>query len=298
MEKPTIVCFGEVLWDLLPTGKVAGGAPMNVAYHAKQLGINAQMISSVGQDEAGEALLQFLSEKGIPVHLIQKNGSFPTGVVHVQLDEKGGASYEIVEGVAWDHIQLNTSMLEAVNKADAIVFGSLACRSLVSRATLFALLEAAPLRVFDVNFREPFFSKAAIEALLSKADIVKTNEDELAIMAEWYGIDKDIETATAYIKALFHLQKVIVTRGGEGAHCLDEVGHFANGGFPVKVKDTVGSGDSFLAGFLSKMLTGENTQDSLQFACAVGALVATKSGGTPTIDEQMVLQFMEHKGLR
>jgi len=293
MQNSSIICFGEVLWDMLPTGKVAGGAPMNVAHHAQQLGLPSTMISSVGQDELGEELIQFLKGKGIPTRWIQHSERYPTSSVQVHLDEKGSASYEIVENVAWDDIQLEESMLASVKAASAIVFGSLATRTATTRETLQSLLEVAPLRVFDVNLRAPFYHPAGIEALLQQADIVKTNDEELDLLADWYGQARDLDSMTKFVLDKFELQKIIVTRGGAGAMCRDEQGLHSHSGFPVTVKDTVGSGDSFLAAFLSKMLQGKSTVDCLAFACAVGALVATKSGGTPAINSQMVFDFMK-----
>ncbi len=293
MPNPSIVCFGEVLWDMLPTGKVAGGAPMNVAHHAQQLGLPSTMISSVGEDELGEELIQFLKGKGIPTRWIQQSKNYPTSSVQVHLDEKGSASYEIVEGVAWDDIQLEASMLARVKAASAIVFGSLATRTVTTKETLLSLLAVAPLRVFDINLRAPFYSPAAIEALLKQSDIVKTNDEELDLLADWYGQARNLDDMTKFVRDKFELQKIIVTRGGEGAMCRDEQGLHSHSGFPVTVKDTVGSGDSFLAAFLSQMLAGKSTVDCLAFACAVGALVATKSGGTPAINSQMVLDFMK-----
>ena len=297
MKQASIICFGEVLWDLLPSGKVAGGAPMNVAHHAKQLGAQSIMISSVGKDSLGDDLIGFLSEKEIPTHLVQRSETLPTSVVKVHLDEKGSASYEIVEGVAWDDIQLTEAMQSAVEAADALVFGSLVTRGETSRASLQDLLQRAKLRVFDVNLRAPHYSAASIEALLQHADVVKTNDEELELLAEWFGQSGDMPSLTQYLLDQFELQKVIVTRGSNGAACRDHLGWHEHPGYPVKVKDTVGSGDSFLAGFITSMLKGDSTEDCLAFACAVGALVATHSGGTPMVSPEMVRAFQQEKEL-
>lgn len=295
MKQPSIICFGEVLWDMLPSGKVAGGAPMNVAHHAKQLGAQSTMISSVGQDALGDGLIEFLEGKEIPTHLVQRSESLPTSVVKVHLDEKGAASYEIVEGVAWDDIQLTPDMQSAVEAADALVFGSLVTRGETSRASLLDLLQSAKLRIFDVNLRAPHYSPASIEALLRQADVIKTNDEELELLAEWFGQSKDMPSMSQYLLDQFELQKVIVTRGSNGAACRDHTGWHEHAGYPVKVQDTVGSGDSFLAGFLTSMLLGKSTLDCLDFGCAVGALVATHSGGTPQISPEMVEAFQKER---
>ena len=187
--KSNIVCFGEILWDLLPTGKVAGGAPMNVAFHANQLGIAAQMISKVGKDDLGKDLIDLLNQKGVDTSLVQTDDTYPTGTVKVTLDAKGSPSYEIVAPVAWDFIHANTANKTAVQTADAFVFGSLAARNETTRNTLLELLKLAKLKVFDVNLRSPFYTKPLLTQLLHQADIVKMNDEELEIIGGWLDIN-------------------------------------------------------------------------------------------------------------
>lgn len=283
---PLIVCFGEVLWDLLPSGKIAGGAPMNVAYHANQLGIHSQMISKIGNDDLGKALLNFLNKKGVATNLVQTDYTFPTGIVNVKLDEKGSPSYEIVAPVAWDYIHTNMDNKKAVQNADAFVFGSLAARNETTKKTLFELLKLAKLKVFDVNLRQPFFSKDILLELLSQADIVKMNDEELEIIGEWLDIQGTEANKAMQIKNHFNWQSLIVTRGAEGAWLFNKDGMNSSAGVKIKVQDTIGSGDSFLAAFLSKFLQGEALEKCLQFASATGAYIATQKGGTPEFSEE------------
>lgn len=288
MPKPTIICFGEVLWDVLPTGRIAGGAPMNVAYHINQLGMQSKIISSIGDDDLGKELIRFLESKGVSTDLIQTDNTFPTGIVNVMLDSGGYPSYEIVSPVAWDYIRPDDKVKDLVNGSDALVFGSLACRTERNKRTLFEYLEVAPVRVLDVNLRAPFYSQPLIEALLAKADIVKMNDEELALIAGWQNAGSDEKEQLGVIKNKFGIDVLILTKGKDGAACLDESGYHEQPAFPVKVKDTIGSGDSFFAAFLSKYLRGENIRECLAFAGAVGALVATKAGGTPEIGLQEI----------
>ncbi len=283
MPNPTLICFGEILWDMLPSGPVAGGAPLNVTFHANQFGLKAKLISSIGADALGEGLSQFMANLGIPLDLIQTDPQLPTGTVNVTLSAGGSPSYEIVSPVAWDNIQPDTDAAAAVKNADALVFGSLACRTAQNKNTLLQYLDHARLRVFDVNLRSPFFSQALIEELLGKADMVKMNDEELALIAGWHGIVGDEKTQLQRLQAKFGVKLFILTRGKDGAACLDDSGFWEHRGFRVTVQDTIGSGDSFLAAFLSKYLNGEPIHNCLAFAGAVGALVATKKGGTPQI---------------
>lgn len=279
----SIACFGEVLWDLLPSGKVAGGAPMNVAYHLNNLGLEARMISCVGDDELGHELLQFLREKGVSTQWVQTDPARPTGTVNVLLDEGGSPQYEIVQPVAWDYISLSDDVMHAVATAKALVFGSLACRTETSRQTLLALLEHVPLRVFDINLRKPFYNKELLELLLEKANIVKMNDIELDILSAWYGFGGDEQGPMRALRDRFSLDMLVVTKGGRGAACLSERGLTEVSGISIQVKDTIGAGDAFLAGFLSQFISGAPERDCLRFANALGATVATYSGGTPVV---------------
>ncbi|MCB9302853.1 MAG: carbohydrate kinase [Lewinellaceae bacterium] len=295
MEQPTIICFGEVLWDLLPTGRIAGGAPMNVAFHVNQMGMQSKMISSIGDDDLGKELKRFMENKGISTDLIQTDNTFPTGIVNVILDNGGYPSYEIVSPVAWDYIRPDDKAKDLVKSADALVFGSLACRTERNKRTLFEYLELAPIRILDVNLRAPFYSQPLIESLLEKADIVKMNDEELALIAGWQGLDGEERSQLEFLKNKFGLDVLILTKGKDGAVCLDETGYYEQPAFPVVVKDTIGSGDSFLAAFLSKYLKNEHTRQCLIFAGAVGALVATKAGGTPEVTPQEILAMIGSK---
>lgn len=295
MSKPTIICFGEILWDVLPDRRIAGGAPMNVAFHVNQLGMRSKMISSVGDDELGKELIRFLENKGVSTSLIQTDPTFPTGIVNVVLDNGGSPSYEIVSPVAWDHIRPDDKTKDVVKSADALVFGSLACRTEQNRSTLLEYLELAPIRILDVNLRAPFYSQPLIESLLAKADIVKMNDEELALIAGWQNAAGDEKTQMGIIRDKFGLDALILTKGRNGAACLGESGYHEHPGFRVKVQDTIGSGDSFLAAFLSKFLKGEASLDCLAFAGAVGALVATKAGGTPELAAGEIHSLMASK---
>lgn len=292
MSKKNIVCFGEVLWDLLPTGKIAGGAPMNVAVHANQLGLDATMISAVGDDELGEGITSFLSSRGLSVSTIQKN-EYQTGIVEVTLDEKGSPSYEIIKPVAWDFIRLTENEKKTVKEADALVFGSLALRNEVSKNTLFALQAEAKLKILDINLRKPFYTPELADELFKVADVVKVNDEELEMICAWYGQTGDETTNAKFLKERYQLKGIIVTRGGNGAFFIGEDDEIAeHQGFKVTVNDTIGSGDSFLASFITKWLNGETPAEALKFACAVGAFVATQKGATPVISEQDILQLM------
>ena len=286
---PTITCFGEVLWDVLPTSKQPGGAPMNVAADLRNFGLNAQMISRVGSDDLGRELRQFLEQKGIPTEWVQVEQTYQTGVAKANISDSSEVTYEIVQPVAWDYIQVAPGLPDVVRQSDLFVYGSLAARSPQSHETLRTLLSVAQQKVFDVNLRAPHYERATVEELLHQADIAKLNEHELLELSGWYGEDNDPHRAMHQLRDRFELDKLIVTMGEQGAVLLDKAGLHSQIGFPVNVADTIGSGDAFLAAFLYKTLQGESPQKTLEFACATGAYVATQRGATPTFTEALIV---------
>lgn len=295
MSKVKISCFGEILWDIFPKKKIVGGAPLNVACHLQNLGILTSLISQVGDDELGVKLLGFLYDRGVITDFIETSKAFPTGTVDVSFDDKGSPQYEITAPAAWDYISMNNKKLDAVNEVDALVFGSLACRSERSKESLLTLAKAATFKVFDVNLRSPFYTKETIETLLSLADLVKLSDEELSIIAAWYLADFDDQSALRFLKERFELETIVLTKGKQGAICLNGNKVYSQTSFPVQLMDTVGSGDAFLAAFLSKIFERKTLSSCLEFACAMGALVASQQGGTPIIKEQVITQFIKNQ---
>ncbi|WP_026260840.1 carbohydrate kinase family protein [Spirosoma luteum] len=287
---PTVTCFGEILWDVLPTSKQPGGAPMNVAADLRNFGLNAQLISRVGSDDLGRELIDFLANKGIPTQLVQVGQTHLTGVAKANISDSNEVTYKILQPVAWDYIMPEPGLTEVVKQSDVFVYGSLAARSQQTHETLLALLDVAPHKVFDVNLRAPHYNQQTVEELLHKADIAKLNEHELVELSGWYGHETDLQQAMQQLRQRYQLETLCVTLGPDGAAMLNASGFTKQAGFPVEVADTIGSGDAFLAGFLYKMLQGETPQKTLEFACATGAFVATKQGATPSFTEKVILE--------
>jgi fructokinase len=278
-----VVCFGEILWDVLPTGKQPGGAPFNVAVQLHQLGQPSQLISRVGRDDLGAELLEFLHARGLPTDYVQQGETHLTGVVKANVGDRNEVVYKIVQPVAWDYIQYSEELAELVAGADMLVFGSLAARTPATRETLYRLLPHARFRVFDVNMRAPHYTREVVQYLLEHADMVKVNEHELAEILGWFGKAADYETALPWLAERYHLQAVCVTLGAEGALLWKAGELYRSPGIPIDVMDTIGSGDAFLAALLTAWLAGQPPQECLALACATGALVATYQGATPPI---------------
>ena len=110
------VCFGEVLWDVFPSHKKIGGAPLNVALRMNSLGIATTIISRIGKDEDGDNLWSFLKEQNVSSDSIQVGEDYKTGVVNVMINEKGNASYDILYPSSWDKITLTKETLDMIQE--------------------------------------------------------------------------------------------------------------------------------------------------------------------------------------
>ncbi|WP_303922269.1 carbohydrate kinase [Draconibacterium sediminis] len=280
-----ILCFGEVLWDRLPSGAKAGGAPMNVALHLSAIGLDATIASSVGDDEPGAELKKFLEDSGMSTAYIQTDNSLPTSEVLVHLDENNNATYEICEPVAWDNIQLNDSLINKAKQAGLLIYGSLASRNPLTRETLMNLLDYDGVKLIDVNFRKPYDSQEVVEMLLEKSDIVKLNDDELNVFASWHKLSgTDEHSLIEWFVKHYNIKMLCVTKGEKGALLFCNGKFFEHPGFKVNAVDTVGAGDAFLAGLIASLLNKKEPAEALAFACATGAFVASKAGATPKYD--------------
>lgn len=189
--------------------------------------------------------------------------------------------YDIIENVAWDFIELKAHHESLIRNAGYFIFGSLVTRSAISRSSLFNLLDIPCKRIFDINLREPFVNQKNIEYQLNKTDVLKMNEEELDLVSGWYVQFSSIEDKVRFLQNKFQIATLIVTRGAKGAVVNQQDSFYYHDGFKVTVADTIGSGDSFLAGFLSELIKGNAVDEALDFACSLGAFVATKAGGCP-----------------
>lgn len=288
----SVVCFGEVLWDLLPSKALPGGAPMNVAYHLKKLGANPVMLSKIGTDDYGKGLVNMLAENKISTGFLQVDYDHPTGLVYANPNEYNEVVYDIVFPSAWDFIEWQAEYNELLQQAEFFVYGSLTSRSKVSRDTLYQLLDAAKLKVLDINLRPPHFNRAHVEYLLQKADILKMNIAELELITGWFNDFESTEDRIKILQDQFKIEIIIVTMGGEGALVNDKGIIHRHPGFKVQVADTIGSGDAFLAGFLHQQLNGISAKEALDFASAIGAFIATKSGACPDYETSQITDFI------
>lgn len=286
-----VASYGEILWDVFPDEKKIGGAPLNVALTMQKLGANVNMISAVGNDELGSLLIKAISDS-IDVQFIQTSTELDTGVVKVILDENQSASYEICAPVAWDAILYTEKTEDILKQTDILVYGSLACRNDISKETLSRILTHENfLKVFDVNLRPPHYSKEIVLELMQKADFIKFNEEEIEEITKGMLLQNltSVEEQIEFISGLTASNTICVTKGGSGAVLFHKGIFYYNEGYKVKVVDTVGAGDSFLATLILGLFKDIPPQEALDQACAVGAFVCSIEGANSDCSiEEMV----------
>lgn len=283
-----ILGIGELVWDVFPSGKQLGGAPVNFAYFAKELGAEAYPVAALGCDELGDEAMEVVRPSGLKLDYIQRT-SLPTSRVLVTTDEEGVPQYEIVENVAWDAMECTPEILDLASQADVICWGSLAQRSRKSRESILAMVDAAPencLRVFDINLRQKFYSKEVIEESLKRADILKLNEDELPVVSEIFAVEGSEADQIAHIIKRFSLRSIIYTQGAVCSEVYDASGLVSRMDTPkVKVADTVGAGDSFTATYVTSILLGKTPAQAHELAVKVAAYVCTQNGAINPLPE-------------
>lgn len=284
-RKPVVVGIGELLWDLLPSGKTAGGAPINFVYHASRLGAEGYAISAVGDDNNGHEILSELDKNSIQ-YLIEKV-PYPTGTVNVELKEDGIPEYTITDRVAWDHISPTSNAVDLAEQADAICFGTLGQRNSQSRDTIQAILSFAPdtaYRLFDINLRQHYYNKILIEESLYLANVLKMNDEEMLRLKEIFALEGSEDDVAAWFMKNYNLKMVVLTAGASYSkvYSPEETSFLATP--EVKVVDTVGAGDAFSAALIMSLLNGESLKDAHRRAVEIAAFVCSRKGAWPAYE--------------
>lgn len=283
--------MGEALWDVLPEGKKIGGAPANFAYHVSQFGLTSCVVSAVGADALGKEIQENLTSKGLN-HLIAEV-PYPTGTVQVEIDQAGVPQYEIKENVAWDNIPYTSQLESLAKRTQAVCFGSLAQRNVVSRETINRFLDAMPqtedsLVVFDVNLRQGFYNKEILCNSMKRCNILKINDEELVTVSRMFGYPGiDLQDKCWILLGKYNLKMLILTCGINGSYVFTP-GNVSFQPTPkVEVADTVGAGDSFTAAFIASVLKGKSVAEAHSIAVRTSAFVCTKDGAMPVLPSDL-----------
>jgi fructokinase len=284
-----VLGLGEVLWDCFAGRRLPGGAPANVIYHLSRLGHRAVLCSRVGADADGQELAELLRGRGLDLSALQRDPELPTGRVTVDTSDPASPVFEIHENVAWDALEPEPELLRLAAEADAVCVGTLAQRAARSRETIRRCLDIAAERliVYDVNLREPHFSRDCIEATLERASVAKLNDDEARLLAEMLDAPRDLPGFARAVIERYGCELVCITRGADGCLAVSADDVHDEPGVPVKVADAVGAGDAFTAGLISSLLRGRDTARAVRLANRLGGLVAARAGAMPDLGDEL-----------
>jgi fructokinase len=297
LQPAVMVGLGEILWDLLPSGRQLGGAPANFAYMANVLGDKGVVASRVGSDELGREAREMMETLAVDNSFVQSDAEHATSVVNVLIDGAGQPEFSIASDVSWDHLEWTGAWQTLASRANAICFGTLAQRSPASRVTVHRFLEASAknaLKIYDVNLRESFYSIDIMVDSLRLADIAKLNADELARVCDLLDIGGQTDwEKSRQLLTKFDLKLVCVTRGALGSLLVSADQIVEHSGFRVKVVDAVGAGDAFTACLAHHYLRGRSLQTISELANGFASWVATQTGATPKVPPQGLQQVLD-----
>lgn len=291
-----MIGLGEVLWDLLPSGKVLGGAPANFAYMATVLGDQGVVASRVGNDDLGQEARSVMRKLGLNTAYLQHDDSHETGTAAVSIDAAGQPNFTIKKLVAWDFLDWSIQWEELAARADVVCFGSLAQRSDKSAVTIERFLKSTPkraLRICDVNLRESFYSQGVLHKSFQHADIVKLNDQELLQVSSLFRLGMGSHEVLAQrLLNVCDLRLVCITCGSRGSLLVTQKEVVKHKGFKVTVADAVGAGDAFTACLAHQYLRGRSLQEISESANRFASWVATQTGATPPISADMLQSIM------
>lgn len=315
-----LVSIGEALIDFIPSQKgidlknvthferVAGGAPANVCACVSKLGKKSVMLTKLGVDAFGDYIIDILNEAMVDTSMIKRTIEANTGLAFVSLKEDGNRDFSFYRNPSADMLlspeEIDESLFE---EGDILHFCSVDLVDAPVRLAHHKALEIARRKKcmisFDPNVRLPLWHdhieyKKIINQYRVYADILKVSDEEIQFIT-----GKSFEEGA--IDDLFkgHVKVVIYTKGSKGADVYTKNKMYSHDGFKVEAIDTTGSGDSFIGAFIYMLLDNNIKIDDLmhtdflpfvEFANAIGAIVASKKGAIPSMpSKQEVLSFIQ-----
>jgi len=290
-----VIGIGELLWDCFPTYRRMGGAPANFAYHASQFGFDTLVVSAVGKDADGNALLDNLRLHKLDSYI--ERTDLPTGTVVVDTSNPNDPHYNINTNVAWGTILFTQELEEIAKNCRAVCFGTLAQYGSVSRNTIMQLLDTVPqgcYKVYDINLRAnpgmSLYDDETVVNSISKCNVLKVNLEELQYLSTLFSLDEkaSVETRSkALIENNPNVKILVVTMGTDGSWVFADNEASFEATPKVKLVDAVGAGDSFTGAFIGSILKGKTIKEAHQLAVKVSAYVCTQPEGMPAMPKEL-----------
>ena len=283
-----ILIFGEILYDIYDDVAVIGGAPFNYSVQLSRLiskNDNLKFITALGKDDFSKDAFKFIENENIDSSLMQVLDNYETGKATVFMNENKIPDYIIHENVAWDNIEFNSDIEKALKeKYDLFYFNILSCRSEKSYNTLKNIFKNidSKYKVCDVTFRKNYYTKEKIKKALEFINILKINDDELAIIKSLFypNLQNDNEILLKNLNKDFNIDYIFLTLGKSGASSFYNNQYIFKPSNKIKVVDTVGAGDSFCAALSYAILKKLDIKKVLDFASAVSEEMIQVKGGT------------------
>lgn len=254
-----------------------GGKGANQAVAAARLGCEVSLIGKVGADSDGTGYLRALVQEGVDVEGVHVDIDAPTGQAYIMVDAAGENSIAVVPGANGCLGAEDIARMSAVMDRAGVVLAQL-------EVPLDAVKAAARLSegTFVLN---PAPAQPLGRALLSLVDVLVLNTTELAVLAAANEAPSTTEVVDQARR--LEVQTLVVTMGADGAVVVVDGDATEIPSPSVEVVDTTGAGDAFCAGLADALGRGEELQDAVRWAAAVGAAATTKLGAQtalPTSD--------------
>ncbi len=284
--------YGMILFDLIEGKYYIGGPEINIALHMAFRGEKPTLVSCVGDDDLGRVALKLLKDHDISTEYIRIDHEHETGKVIVSLDRKGNPTFNLLKQVAYDYITLSETQYEKLANTtfDFLYFGSNTQREAVGKNTARELIRRASYKYAfcDINLRKGVYTSEIIEYCLSHCDILKLNNHEILEIANLYQLGTSNEQDIVnWLYANYRIEFILLTRGENGATVFTHTEKQDFPGIKVDVKDTVGAGDGFSAGFMMEFAKSGNLMLAAKKGNELGAYVASKTGAVPEIEEEV-----------
>ena len=319
-----VIAIGEALIDFIPHEKgralndvenflrVPGGAPLNVAAAVAKLGGKSQMLTKLGQDGFGDAILNEVKPLGVDVSRISRTKEANTALAFVSLREDGERDFSFYRNPSADMLlSAEEISSEDFNERDILHFCSV---SLIDapikeahRRAIEIAKEKGCLISFDPNVRLPLWKqpedcRKAILEFLPLSNIVKISDEELEFIT---GIKDEKEALDSLLTG--DVKVIIYTKGTNGAEFITKERVIFSPSFKVSAQDTTGAGDSFIGSLLYQVAEGEysleqlvdlseeKVQEILTFSNATAALTVCKKGaiGALPLKEEVLAKISE-----
>ena len=305
-----VICVGMALVDLIirgfnPTpvsasGYVAdsaslnaGGEAVNEAAAAAKLGLRTGILCALGNDPAGEIVLNGLRKVGVDVSSVIRTAATPVTTMFVKADGTRQSITNQAHRFNF-HPEKEPSLF---TNAKAVILGSLFRAPFDDPDVICGVVSAAKAagQIIVADTKLPNFRVLTLEDIrdaLPQIDYITPNEDE----ARYFTGETEPE-AMADILLGYGVKNVVIKLGSRGCLLKNRNMTLRLPPEPVQAVDATGAGDNFVAGFVSELLRGAASEEALRFANACGAICTTAVGaGTALKDRNQVLSFLNTHG--